>query len=150
MTADNRSHKVKKRYQISNCRFRFGEAMLVGTKFNVVQNMMANNEFKQLWEISEKRNGSAVAQSGTIAPLEYGYNSIEQVSAVQSGSSTCLRTKPNLRDFSPQANYTDRATDLNGRILGFLAPEPLLFHSSCSSVILTRLLDPVPDPLLLR
>jgi hypothetical protein len=31
------------------------------------------------------------------------------------------------------------ATDLHGRILGFLDPEPLLFHSSSSSIILTRL-----------
>jgi hypothetical protein len=34
--------------------------------------------------------------------------------------------------------------------LDFLDPEPLLFHSSSSSVILTSLSDPVPDPLLLR
>jgi hypothetical protein len=34
--------------------------------------------------------------------------------------------------------------------LGFLDPEPLLFHSSSSSVILTRLSGPrVPDLLLL-
>jgi hypothetical protein len=42
-TADNRSRKVKKRYQINNCRFRFGEAMLVGIKFNVMQNMILRN-----------------------------------------------------------------------------------------------------------
>jgi hypothetical protein len=34
--------------------------------------------------------------------------------------------------------------------LDFLDPEPLLFHSSCSSVILTRLSGPVPDTLFLR
>jgi hypothetical protein len=66
-----------------------------------------------------------------------------------------------LLGFSPQANCTDRATaasrrcivstfadrgchvvsatDPRGRYLGFLDPEPLLFHSSSSSVILTRL-----------
>jgi hypothetical protein len=33
----------------------------------------------------------------------------------------------------------------------FLDPEPLLFHSNSSSIILTRgWVDPVPDPLLLR
>jgi hypothetical protein len=34
--------------------------------------------------------------------------------------------------------------------LGFIDTEPLLFHSSSTSVILTRLNDPVPDPVLLR
>jgi hypothetical protein len=63
--------------------------------------------------------------------------------------------------FSPQANYTDRATaachpnrgcrvvsatDPHGRNLDFLDPEPLLFHSSSSSVILTRLSGPRSRP----
>jgi hypothetical protein len=39
------------------------------------------------------------------------------------------------------------ATDPHGRNLGFLDPEPLLFHSP---VVLTRLSGPVPDPLVLR
>jgi hypothetical protein len=30
LIADDRSHKDKEDYQISNCGFRFGEAMLVG------------------------------------------------------------------------------------------------------------------------
>jgi hypothetical protein len=34
------------------------------------------------------------------------------------------------------------ATDPHGRNLGFLDPEPLLFHSNSSSVILTRLSGP--------
>jgi hypothetical protein len=34
------------------------------------------------------------------------------------------------------------ATDPHGRNLGFLDPEPLLFHSSSSSIILTRLIGP--------
>jgi hypothetical protein len=34
------------------------------------------------------------------------------------------------------------ATDPHGRNLGFLDPEPLLFHSSSSSIILTRLSGP--------
>jgi hypothetical protein len=34
--------------------------------------------------------------------------------------------------------------------LGFLDPEPLLFHSSSPSVFLTRLSGPVPDPILFR
>jgi hypothetical protein len=38
------------------------------------------------------------------------------------------------------------ATDPHGRILGFLDPEPLLFHSSSSSVILTRLCGPRSRP----
>jgi hypothetical protein len=41
------------------------------------------------------------------------------------------------------------ATDPHGSNVGFLDPEPLLFHSSISSVILTRLSGPrsrpVPD-----
>jgi hypothetical protein len=43
LTAGNRSHKVKKRYQINICRFRFDETMLVGIKFNVMQNMIMYN-----------------------------------------------------------------------------------------------------------
>jgi hypothetical protein len=42
------------------------------------------------------------------------------------------------------------ATDPHGRNLGLLEPEPLLSHSSSSSIILTRLSGPDPDPLLLR
>jgi hypothetical protein len=34
------------------------------------------------------------------------------------------------------------ATDPHGRNLGFLDPEPLLFHSSSSSVVLTSLSGP--------
>jgi hypothetical protein len=37
LVADNRSQKVKKRYQIGNCRFGSGEAMLIGIKFSVVR-----------------------------------------------------------------------------------------------------------------
>jgi hypothetical protein len=38
------------------------------------------------------------------------------------------------------------ATDPHGRNLGFLDLEPLLFHSSSSSVILTRLSGPRSRP----
>jgi hypothetical protein len=77
-------------------------------------------------------------------------------------------TKTKLRGFSPQANYTDRATApcwrsycgllrIEGvawsaqRIptavnLNFLDPEPLPFHSSSSSVTLTRLSGPSSSP----
>jgi hypothetical protein len=41
---DNGSRKVKKGYQISNCRFRFDEAMLIGINFKVTQNMFVNYE----------------------------------------------------------------------------------------------------------
>jgi hypothetical protein len=74
-----------------------------------------------------------------------------------------------LRGFSPQANYTDRAsdrslsaklvpnladrgcrvvsaTDPHSRNLGFLDPGPLLLHSSSSSIILTRLSGPRSRP----
>jgi hypothetical protein len=61
-------------------------------------------------------------------------------------STSLFSTLTKVHGFSPQASYTDRAT-VN---LGFLDPEPLLFHSSNSSVILTRLSGPVPDPLLIR
>jgi hypothetical protein len=40
-------------------------------------------------------------------------------------------------------------TDPHSRIFGFIDPEPLLFHSSSCSLILTRLSGPRPDPLLL-
>jgi hypothetical protein len=80
--------------------------------------------------------------------------------------------KTKLCGFSLQANYTDRATATFRRSwcqlfwiegvtwwaqrspmavnVGFLDPEPLLFHSNSSSVILMRLSGSVPDPLLLR
>jgi hypothetical protein len=37
------------------------------------------------------------------------------------------------------------ATDPHGRNLGFLDPDPLLFHSSSSSIILTRLSGPTEN-----
>jgi hypothetical protein len=49
--------------------------MLVGIEFNVIQNMMVNNEFKQLRKIIENKNGSVVAHSGMIASFKYGHNS---------------------------------------------------------------------------
>jgi hypothetical protein len=71
LTMDNRSHKVKKHYQTSKCRFRFGEVMLVEIKFNIMQNMILNNEFKQCREIIENRNVSIVAHSDMIASFKY-------------------------------------------------------------------------------
>jgi hypothetical protein len=79
--------------------------------------------------------------------------------------------KLNSVAFSPQANYADRATTACRRswcqllriegvawsaqripppLIRFSWPEPLLFHSSSSSVILMRLSGPGPGPLLLR
>jgi hypothetical protein len=77
-----------------------------------------------------------------------------------------FKTKP--RGFSPQANNTDRVTATCRRSycqhlriegvawsaqrihaavnLSFLDPEPLLFHSSSSSVTLTRLSEPRSRP----
>jgi hypothetical protein len=69
------SHTVKKRYQINNGRFGFGEAMLVEKKFNAMQTMKVNSEFEKLREITENRNGSVVAHSGMIASFKYRYNS---------------------------------------------------------------------------
>jgi hypothetical protein len=46
LTTDCRGHNVKEWYQISNSGFGFGEAMLVGFNFNVMRNMIVNNEFK--------------------------------------------------------------------------------------------------------
>jgi hypothetical protein len=43
--------------------------------FTVMQNMIVNNEFKQLREIIENRKRSIVAHSGMIASFKYGYNS---------------------------------------------------------------------------
>jgi hypothetical protein len=48
MTAENISQKFEKRYEFSNCRFRFCETMLVAIKFKVMQYMSVNNESKQL------------------------------------------------------------------------------------------------------
>jgi hypothetical protein len=75
LTADNRSHEVEKRSEICNCRFRFGEAMTVGITFNAMQNMMTNNEFRQLREIIEKRCASVVPHSCMIDSFKYGHNS---------------------------------------------------------------------------
>jgi hypothetical protein len=55
--------------------FRIGEAMLVGIGFNVMQNVIMNNEIKHLKEIIENRNGSVVAHIGMIVPFKCGYNS---------------------------------------------------------------------------
>jgi hypothetical protein len=74
-----------------------------------------------------------------------------------------------LRGLSQRANYTDWATalvggvsanfcgchvvsvtDPFGRNLGFLNRSSCSFFSSSSSIVLTRLSNPVPDPLLLR
>jgi hypothetical protein len=49
--------------------------MLVGIKFNVMQNMIMNNEFKQSREIIKNKNGSVVAHSGKIVSFKYGCNS---------------------------------------------------------------------------
>jgi hypothetical protein len=86
----------------------------------------------------------------------------------------CVRLKTKkttLRDFGPRTNYTDRAIAacwrssvnfcryrvLRGKRNGFPRSlsrfsrlEPLLFLPSSSSVVLTRLSGPDPDPLLLR
>jgi hypothetical protein len=40
----NKNSKLKKLYQISNCRFRLSGAILVGIRFNTVQNVIVNNE----------------------------------------------------------------------------------------------------------
>jgi hypothetical protein len=71
--------------------------------------------------------------------------------------------KTKFRDFSPQANHTDRAIATcryyqiesvawsaqripTAVSLGFLDPELLLFHSSNCSIILTRLTGPRSRP----
>jgi hypothetical protein len=59
-------------------------------------------------------------------------------------SDVTLKTKTKLSGLSPHSNYTDRETAACRRSwcqinIGFLDPEPLLFHSSSSSFILTRL-----------
>jgi hypothetical protein len=48
LSVDNWSHNVTKHHEISNSRFRFGSAMLVWVKFNVLQNMIVSNEFRNL------------------------------------------------------------------------------------------------------
>jgi hypothetical protein len=44
--ADSGGYDVKERNKISNSGFGFGEAMLVGVKFDVVRYMFMNDEFK--------------------------------------------------------------------------------------------------------
>jgi hypothetical protein len=39
-----------------------------------MQNMIMNNTFEQLREITENRNGSIVPHRGMIASFKYGYN----------------------------------------------------------------------------
>jgi hypothetical protein len=39
---------MMKPYEIKNCGYRFGEAMLVGIKCTVTRNMTENNEIKEL------------------------------------------------------------------------------------------------------
>jgi hypothetical protein len=84
---------------------------------------------------------------------------------------SCMGLLPNSVAFSPQAHYSDRATATCRRsqcqllriegvalseqriprpLIRFSWPEPLHFHCTSSSIILTRLSGPVPDPLLLR
>jgi hypothetical protein len=46
--------------------------MLIVIKFSVMRNMIMNNEFRQLREITENGNGSVVAHSGMIASFKYG------------------------------------------------------------------------------
>jgi hypothetical protein len=55
LTSANRSQKANKRHQICNCRFRPGEAMLIGIKFSIMRNMSMNYELKQFREIFENR-----------------------------------------------------------------------------------------------
>jgi hypothetical protein len=63
-----------------------------------------------------------------------------------------IPTEPPQPAGEVSVNLTDRecgvvsATDLHGRNLGFLDPEPLLFHSSSSTIILTRLSGPRSRP----
>jgi hypothetical protein len=49
--------------------------MLVGIEFNVMQNMIVNSEFRQLWEIIENTNGSVVTHRAMIVFLKDGCNS---------------------------------------------------------------------------
>jgi hypothetical protein len=68
---DNRSDKVKESYQISNCRFGLGKAMMVGMEFNEMRNMVMNYAFEYLREVIKNANGSVVAHRGVIAALKY-------------------------------------------------------------------------------
>jgi hypothetical protein len=83
---------------------------------------------------------------------------------------TLTKTKNELRDLSPRANYTDRATlfgevsvnffdreylmvsatDPHGRILGFLYWRLYFFFQVAPQLYSRGSVDPVPDPLLLR
>jgi hypothetical protein len=54
--------------------------------------------------------------------------------------------KLTLRSSSPQAERPPLVGEVTANLCGFLDPEPLLFHSSSSSVILTRLSGPCSRP----
>jgi hypothetical protein len=70
LTAKNRSQNVKKHNQIGNCRFSPGEAMLIGIKFSMMQNIIMNDKFKQFREIIENGNRSVVAHFAMIASFK--------------------------------------------------------------------------------
>jgi hypothetical protein len=49
--------------------------MFVAIKYNVMQNMVLNDKFKQFRKIIEKRSRSIVVQSSMIASFKCGYKS---------------------------------------------------------------------------
>jgi hypothetical protein len=59
-------------------------------------------------------------------------------------TSVNIQTKTNFVAFSPRKNYTDRAA--TGRYCGFSRPKSLLFLSSSSSIIFTRVSGPRSRP----
>jgi hypothetical protein len=103
-------------------------------------------------------NDTFTGLNSVVKLLKYFINNNFHMSAFKNKNCDTLYTKKTkLRGFSLQANYTDRATTAYWRIEGvtwlaqriptavnlcFLDPEQLLFHSSCSSVTLTRLSGP--------
>jgi hypothetical protein len=61
--------------------------------------------------------------------------------------SDCHLSSKLVQTFTDRGCHMVSAVDLHSRLS---RPEPLLFLSSSSSFVLTRLVDPIADPLLLR
>jgi hypothetical protein len=95
--------------------------MLIGIKFNVMQNMIMNNEFKHIIEIIEEINRSLVAHSSMIASFNYEYNSsfLGKYCWVRLELNICLRRGINVPEqpFMIKSGISASPTDLEGFIL---------------------------------
>jgi hypothetical protein len=73
LTADDRNQEIEKFYQIGNCRFSSGEALLIWIKLSIMQHTIMNNESKQFRDIFQNRKMFLNAHGGVIASFKYWY-----------------------------------------------------------------------------